>query len=382
MRIAELTTHVMHDGYRNLIFVVLTTDDGLTGIGEATLTNRVQAVLGYLHGHARSAVIGRDPTMAGAIWRDLYLGDFIRGGMIACAGLSGISQALLDLRGKALGVPAWQLLGGAVHDRVPVYANAWYMVDREPSAIAERARSVLALGYRELKIDPFGPGAYELTHVEETHSLAILGAVRDAVGPDVELYVEGHGRFATAQAVRLARALGDVRAGWFEEPTSWDDPGAWREVRAASLVPIAGGEHFTTRHGFRDVIENRAVDILQPDVCFAGGPLEVTRIAASADAHSIVVALHDSQGPVSTAASLHTAVTIPNLKTVELFDDFSAPFVRDAVRGAPHQVDGWLALPTEPGLGVDLDLDVIAEHPYRPFQFDLFSEGWERRFAR
>ena len=196
MRIAELTTHVMHDGYRNLIFVVLGTDDGLTGIGEATLTNRAEAVLGYLHGHARPALIGRDPTMAGAIWRDLYLGDFIRGGMIACAGLSAVSQALLDLRGKALGVPAWQLLGGAVHDRVPVYANAWYTVEREPSAIAEQARGVLALGYRELKIDPFGPGSYELTHREETHSLAILGAVRDAVGPDVELYVEGHGRFA------------------------------------------------------------------------------------------------------------------------------------------------------------------------------------------
>lgn len=382
MRIAELTTHVMHDGYRNLIFVVLATDDGLTGIGEATLTNRAEAVLGYLHGHARPALIGRDPTMAGAIWRDLYLGDFIRGGMIACAGLSAVAQALLDLRGKALGVPAWQLLGGAVHDRVPVYANAWYTVEREPSAIAEQALGVLALGYRELKIDPFGPGSYELTHREETHSLAILGAVRDAIGPDIELYVEGHGRFATAQAVRLARALGDVRAGWFEEPTSWDDPAAWREVRAASLVPIAGGEHFTTRHGFRDVIEDRAVDILQPDVCFAGGPLEVTHIAAAADAHSIVVALHDSQGPVSTAASLHTAVTIPNLKTVELFDDFSAPFVRDAVRGAPRQVDGWLALPTAPGLGVELDLNVIAEHPYRPYQFDLFSEGWERRFAR
>ena len=382
MRIVNLTTHVLYDGYRNLIFVRLHTDDGLTGVGEATLTNRTEAVLGYLHGHVLPAIIGREPSMSGAIWRDIYLGGFIRGGMIACAGLSAVSQALLDLRGKALGVPAWQLLGGAVHDRVPVYANAWYTVEREPAAIADRARAVIAMGYRALKIDPFGPGSYELSPQEERRSLAILGAVRDAIGADSELFVEGHGRFATGQAIRLARALGDVRAGWFEEPTSWDDPMAWREVRAHSPVPIAGGEHFTTRHGFRDIIDARAVDIVQPDVCYAGGPLEVTYIAAAADAHGIVVALHDSQGPVSTAASLHTAVTIPNLKMVELFDDFSAPFVRDAVRGAPRAVDGYLDLPTAPGLGVELDLDVIAEHPYQPYQFDLFSSGWEQRFVR
>jgi galactonate dehydratase len=382
MRIVDLSTHVLHDGYRNLIFVVLTTDDGLTGVGEATLTNRTEAVLGYLGGHVRPAILGRDPAMAGAIWQEIYLGGFIRGGMIACAGLSGVAQALLDLRGKALGVPAWQLLGGAIHERVPVYANAWYTVEREASAIAERALVVLEKGYRELKIDPFGPGSYELTAPEERLSLAILGAVRDAVGPDVEVYVEGHGRFATAQAVRVARALGEIRAGWFEEPTSWDDPMAWLEVRRQSPVPIAGGEHFTTRHGFRQIIDERCVDIVQPDVCYAGGPVEVTHIAAAADAHSIVVAFHDSQGPVSTAASLHTAVTIPNLKTVEYFDDFTAPFVRDAVRGAPLQRDGFLALPTAPGLGVELDLDVIAEHPYQPFKFDLFEEGWERRFER
>src|SRR5207253_2681102 len=128
MRIADLTTHVLHDGYRNLVWVVLNTDEGLTGVGEATLTNRTEAELGYLQGHVRPAVIGHDPTMAGRIWRDLYLGGFIRGGMIACAGLSAVAQALLDLRGKALGVPVWQLLGGAVHERVPVYANSWYTV--------------------------------------------------------------------------------------------------------------------------------------------------------------------------------------------------------------------------------------------------------------
>jgi galactonate dehydratase len=384
MRISDLTTHVLHDGYRNLVFVRLLTDDGLTGLGEATLINRTEAVVAYLHGHVKPALLGQDPAMGGRLWRDVYSGGFVRGGITTMAGLSAVAMALLDIEGKRMNVPAWRLLGGAVHERVPVYANAWYTVEREPSAIAERARLVLAMGYRALKIDPFGPGSYELSHEEERRSLAILGAVRDAVGPDVELFVEGHGRFSTGQATRMVRALAEVRAGWFEEPTSWDDPAAWLEVRRASAgaVPVAGGEHFSTRYGFRDALAGRWVDIIQPDVGYAGGPMELVHIASMADAFGIVVALHDSSGPVNTAASLHAAVTIPNLKIVELFNDFSAPFVRDAVIGHPVARDGWLDLPTAPGLGVDLDLDVIAEHPYENFAWNLFEEGWERRFAR
>jgi galactonate dehydratase len=384
MRIVDLTTHVLHDGYRNLSFVRLHTDEGITGLGEATLINRTEAVVAYLHGHVRPALLDQDPAMAGRLWRDVYQGGFVRGGITASAGLSAIATALLDIEGKRLGVPCWRLLGGAVHERVPVYANAWYTVEREPSAIAERARAVLGMGYRALKIDPFGPGSYELSRDEERRSVAIVGAVRDAVGPDVEVFVEGHGRFSTAQATRMVRLLADVGAGWFEEPTSWDDPAAWLEVRRASAgaVPVAGGEHFHTRYGFRDALAGRWVDIVQPDVGYAGGPLEVTHIAAMADAFGIVVALHDSQGPVNTAASLHAAVTIPNLKIQELFDDFSAPFVRDAVPGHPVAHDGYLAVPTAPGLGVDLDLDVIAAHPYEPYAWNLFEEGWERRFAR
>jgi galactonate dehydratase len=384
MRITDLTTHVLHDGYRNLTFVRLHTDEGLTGLGEATLINRTQAVVAYLEGHVKSAIVGQDPAMGGRLWQEVYSGGFIRGGIIGTAGLSAVTTAILDIEGKRLGVPAWRLLGGAVHDRVPVYANAWYTVEREPSAIAERARVVLGMGYRALKIDPFGPGSYELSPEEERRSLAILGAVRDAVGPDVELFVEGHGRFSTGQATRMVRLLAEVRAGWFEEPTSWDDPAAWLEVRRASggMVPVAGGEHFNTRFGFRDALAGRWVDIIQPDVGYCGGPVELTHIAAMADAFGIVVALHDSSGPVSTAASLHAAVTIRNLKMVELFDDFSAPFVRAAVPGHPVAVDGYLPLPTAPGLGVDLDLDVIADHPYQPFAWNLFEEGWERRFER
>ena len=179
MQIVDLTTHVLHDGYRNLVFVRVHTDEGISGLGEATLINRTEAVVAYLVGHVRPAILGQDPAMGGKLWRDIYSGGFMRGGIIATAGLSAVATALVDIEGKRLGVPAWRLLGGAVHERVPVYANAWYTVEREPSAIAERAKVVLGMGYRALKIDPFGPGSYELSPVEERLSLDILGAVRD-----------------------------------------------------------------------------------------------------------------------------------------------------------------------------------------------------------
>jgi galactonate dehydratase len=382
MKIVDLKTHVMHDGWRNLIFVQLVTDEGLTGLGEATTANREEAVLAYLEGVRRRHVLGSDPYHVEDLWTRVYRGDFIRGGTIACAGLSAIDMACYDIMGKALGVPVWKLLGGACRERVPCYANGWYTTEREPQAIAERARIVLERGYRALKIDPFGAGSFELTRSERRLSLAILAAVRDAVGPDVDLFVEGHGRFSPHEAVYLANAMLDLDVGWFEEPCPWDDPLAWREVKTKTMVPIAGGEHFQTRYGFRTVFESRAVDILQPDVGYVGGLTEMRKVAAWADAYSILVAPHNSQGPVNTAASVHAAAAMPNFKIQEVFDDFMPPFVKAAVPGCPNVVDGYVELPSAPGLGVELDEAVIAEHPPQQNYFNLFAEGWERRFAR
>jgi galactonate dehydratase len=382
VKIVDLKTHVMHDGWRNLIFVQLVTDEGLTGLGEATTANREEAVLGYLEGARHRHVLGSDPFDVEDLWMRVYRGDFIRGGTIACAGLSAIDVACYDLMGKALGVPVWKLLGGACREHVACYANGWYTTEREPAAIAGRAREVLRRGYGALKIDPFGAGSLELTRAERQRSLAILAAVREAVGPDVQLFVEGHGRFSPHEGVLLARAMEELDPGWFEEPCPWDDPLAWREVKEKTTVPIAGGEHFQTRYGYRTVFEVRAVDILQPDVGYVGGLTEMRKVAAWADAYSILVAPHNSQGAVNTAASVHAAFAMPNFKIQEVFDDFMPPYVKAAVPGCPQVVDGRVALPTAPGLGVELDEAVIAEHPQRQNYFNLFAEGWERRFDR
>lgn len=380
MKITQLNTFILFDGWRNLIFVELETDAGLTGLGEATLANRTEAVVAYLQAAAPQHLIGRDPFDTEAIWQQMYQGDFIRGGMIACAGLSAVDIACHDLMGQALSVPAYKLLGGAFRDAVPCYANGWYTVERTPEAIAARAQAVTGHGYRALKIDPFGAGAGELTRAERALSVSIVRAVREAVGPDVDIFIEGHGRFAPLEAIRIARLLEPLDIGWFEEPCPWDDPRAWREVRDKSGIPIAGGEHFCTRYGYRTVIEERCVDILQPDVLYCGGMTEMRKLCAWADAYSILIAPHNSQGPVCTAATAHVARGIPNLKIMEVFDDFMPPFVRAAIPGHPPVVDSGIVLSERHGLGVTLNKEVIARYAYTPTYFNLFGEGWEQRF--
>ena len=381
MKITDLRTHVLFDGWRNLIFVELTTDAGVTGLGEATLANRTEAVVAYLHGAKEKHVVGSDPFDTEALWARVYRGDFIRGGMIACAGLSAIDIACHDIQGKTLGVPVYKLLGGTFREAVPCYANGWYTVERDPEAIAARAKEVVTRGYNALKIDPFGAGAGELTRGERALSVAIVRAVREAVGPNVDVFVEAHARFAPVEAIRLCRLLEPFDIGWFEEPCPWDDPLAWREVKDKVSVPIAGGEHFCTRYGFRQVIEHRCVDILQPDVLYCGGLTEMRKICAWADAYSLLIAPHNSQGPVCTAASAHVARGLPNLKVLEVFDDFMPPFVKAAVPGCPNVQASAITLSDDrPGLGVSLDRDVLAAHAYEPTFFNLFGEGWERRF--
>ncbi len=380
MIITGLTTHILNDGWRNLIFVELQTDAGITGLGEATLANRTESVVAYLHEAKAKHVIGSDPFDTESLWQRIYKGDFIRGGMVACAGLSAVDIACHDIIGKALGVPAYKLLGGSVRESIPCYANGWYTVERTSEKIAERAVEVVKRGYRAMKIDPFGPGAGELTRSERALSVGIIRAIRETVGDDVEIFVEAHARFAPVEAIRLCRLLEPYDIGWFEEPCPWDDPLAWREVKDKVGVPIAGGEHFCTRYGFRTVIENRCVDILQPDVLYCGGLSEMRKLCAWADAYSLLIAPHNSQGPVCTTASTHAALGIPNLKILEVFDDFMMPQVKASVPGCANVVNSRISLSDRPGLGIELDHDVISRHPYVPTFFNLFGEGWERRF--
>jgi galactonate dehydratase len=379
MRITAVEPLVLGTSWRNLVFIKVKTDEGLYGIGECTLQNREEGVLGYLGGAARRHVIGSDPFNIEDLWLRMYRNDFWRGGVIATTVMSGIEIACWDIIGKATSQPVWRLLGGRCHEKVKAYANAWYTVERQPEEFARRVKVVLDKGYKALKVDPFGPGTLELTREEKNRSVELVAAIRDAVGPDIEIFVEMHGRFSAATAIELARMLDPFMPGWIEEPCPPEDIPSLQKVAEHVTVPVATGERYYTRYGFREPIESGAPDIIQADIIHAGGILEMKKIAALADVRSMMMAPHNSNGPVCTAASVHFDFCTTNFKIQECFDDFSETWVRDAVPGCPVPRDGYFELPEKPGLGIDINEDVLKEHPYKEGFFNLFAEDWHMR---
>ena len=383
MKITGLKTFVLGSGWRNLILLRLETDQpGLYGVGEATVQWGDEGMLGYLASLEKRYLLGADPRDIESLWERVYRNEYWRRDFFVCSALGGVEMACWDILGKSLGVPVWRLLGGKCREVIPAYANGWYQVERTPDAIARRAESVIAMGYRALKIDPFGSGSYEMTESEKRRSVEIIAAVRAAIGSDAELFVEMHGRFAPHTAIDLCHRLAPYRPGWFEEPVPPENMQALVEVRRAVAplgIPVAAGERLFTRYLFLDVFRERAVDIIQPDVCHAGGLAETRKIAAMAEAHYIPVAPHNACSPVGTMASIHLAVATPNFKIQETFDDMVEPWVRDAIIGRPLVTDGCFALPEKPGLGVDLDEAVIAAHPPREGFMDFWKAGWEKR---
>jgi galactonate dehydratase len=382
MRIAEVRPLVLGTAWRNLTYVVVRTDDGLEGVGEVRMINETEALLGYLAEAVPVHVLGADPFEIEALIQRLWRREYARAGQIAMSALAVLEMACWDIVGKALGEPVYRLLGGAVRDRIPAYANGWYTVERTPEEFHAAARRVLDKGYRALKLDPFGAGTWELEPEERRHALALVEAVRDAVGPDVAILIEMHGRFTPAEAVSIARELEPFRPAWIEEPVPPENLAALKKVSERVSIPVATGERIHARDEFRELFELQAADVVQPDLTMCGGIAETRRIAAWAEAYYVLVAPHNVGGPVSTAAALHLAATTPNFKIQEHFNDFAESYVKAAAPGNPEVVDGAFALPEGPGLGVTLDEDVVAEHPRQTIHFDLFADDWHLRQAR
>jgi galactonate dehydratase len=384
MRISGLRTGVVGTPWRHLTFVELETDEGLTGVGETRMINHTQALLGYLAEIESTHVLGRDPFEVEALVQRMVRLDYGRSGEIAMSALAVVEMACWDIIGQALGQPVHRLLGGAVRERVKAYANGWYTVERTPEEFHAAARRVAERGYRALKFDPFGAGLWELEPEERRRSIALVEAVRDAVGEDVEMLIEMHGRFAPSAAIEIARELERWRPGWIEEPVPPENLKALAKVAERVSIPVATGERIHARGEFRELFELQAADIVQPDLAHFGGLLEARKLAATAETHFVLVAPHNVCGPVATAANLHLAACTPNFKIQEHFNDFADSWIHDVAPGLPQvdPSDGCFPVPTAPGLGVTIDWDAVAERPPEPIHFDLFSPGWERREAR
>ncbi len=386
MKIVDVRTHVVSTAWRNLTFVRVLTDEGIEGVGEVRMINHTDALVGYLAEAVPNHVLGHDPRNIEDIVRRMYLYDYARPGEIAMSAIATIEMACWDIFGKSVGLPVYQLLSGAVRDKIKAYANGWYTVERTPEEFHAAAKRAIARGYRALKFDPFGAGYYELERGEKTKVIALVEAVRDAIGPDPEIMLEMHGRFNPVTAIEMARELARFDPSWVEEPVPPENLAALKKASEQIGVPVATGERIHTRYEYRKLLELGAADIIQPDITHIGGILKAKKIAAWADAYYVLVAPHNVGGPVATAANLHFAASTPNFKIQEHFNDFAEDWVKKLAPGNPKVIDGYFGLPQGPGLGVTLDLDEVQHHPrkhifFNPYDDNWYDDNWHRRQA-
>lgn len=384
MQISKVTPLILGTVWRNLTYVKVETDEGLVGVGEVRALNRTDSLLGYLREAVPRYVLGSDPFDIEKIVGRMLRDDFVGGNDISMSGIAIIEMACWDIIGKALNQPVYRLLGGAVREKIKAYANGWYTVERTPEEFHVAAQSAVAKGYHALKFDPFGGGYFELEASEKRRGVSLVEAVRDAVGPDVDIFIEMHGRFNPVTAIEMIRELAPFKPGWVEEPVPPDNLKALKKVAEAVAplgVPVATGERLHTLYQCRELFEYQAADILQVDISHFGGISYTKKLAGWAEAYYMLVAPHNVGGPVSTAAALHFAASTPNFKIQENFNDFGESYVKEAVTGLPEVEDGYFPLPSGPGLGITLNEDVIAEHPRQKVHFNLFAEDWHKRDA-
>lgn len=379
MKIVDVRTHLV-DFYRtNLVLIEVETDDGITGIGEGTLEHNELAVCGSIN-DMTAAVIGRDPRRIRRNFHDLDRDFYWRGGPVTMTALSALEMAMWDISGKALGVPAYELAGGRFRDRIKPYANGWFGGATTAEQFAKLAKETVDRGFLALKWDPFGPAYMTLTKAEFNASLECIDAVRQAVGPDIDLLIEAHGRFDVATAIAITKEIEQFHPGWIEEPIPPDNLDALAEVRAKCPIPIAAGERWYGTKGFAPVISRHLVDFIQPDICHAGGIGQLLALASMAEAHYIPFAPHNPNGPVATAATMQTAASAPNFRYLEMVVT-APPYRKDIVTEHLKFSDGYLEVPDGPGLGVEISFDRLAEHPYDQKRSRYFSEDRANRLG-
>lgn len=364
MKVTDVKTFVV-DCYRtNWVFVKVYTDEGIDGVGEATLEYKEKALCGAVE-HIREYLIGKNPLEIEKHWFEIYRGAYWRGGAVLMSALSAVETALWDILGKTLNVPVYQLLGGKVRDKVRIYVNGWFAGAKEPKEFAEKAKEAMERGVTALKWDPFGKNYLELSSSELNRALNCVAAVRESVGSEVDLLIEGHGRFNIPTAIKIAKELEPFRPMLFEEPVPPDNLEALKEVRSKSLVAISAGERLYTRWDYRRMFDLMAADYIQPDVSHAGGILELKKIAAEAESRYIPFAPHNPSGPAANAATLQLAANCPNFSILEIM--YADVDYRKAITNEElNYKDGYMEIPNKPGLGIELNEEECQKYPYMP----------------
>ena len=364
LKVTEVIPHVLFAGRTNLVFVEVRTDAGIVGLGEASLEGKTEAVVGAIN-DVKEYLIGQDPTRIEHHWQTIYRHSFWRGGVVIGSAISGIEQALWDILGKALGVPVYELLGGRVRDRVRLYANG--PRGDTPEAVAESCARLVEAGWGALKLAPFDAVPGVAGRPELVAARRQMGLIRDAVGPDIDILIDCHGRLSPTSAIQMADALEEFDIFFFEEPVLPEDPRAMAEVAASISIPVATGERLFTKWGFRDILEVGAAAVLQPDLAHCGGIWEGRKIAAAAEVSYVAVAPHNPYSWLLTMTSLQLDFATPNFLIQEFLVDHPPAVERLFTERFTWLPGGWVEPPTAPGLGVELDWDAVRAHEQLPY---------------
>jgi galactonate dehydratase len=373
MHISAINTYYSKEAHRNLIFIEVVTDDGLTGVGETYSVGPDDGVAAIVK-NFETWLIGKNPFDIERHWQMMYNFSRFPGGLFLMSAISGIDIALWDLKGKAAGLPVYALLGGRVRDRIRTYGHAQGASAEE---IAEDAKKkVEKYHFTAVKCFPL--------IISETIPLwksvmregeKRIRAIRETLGPDFDIAVDAHAAIPTPyQAIEAAKMLEPFQPLFMEEPTRPENIDALSRVARNTTIPIATGEMLYTKWDFKELLNREAASIIQPDICIAGGITETKKIAAVAESFYVPLAPHNPMGPIATAANVHLCAVIPNFLILEYQPDDTAERL-DIIDKPVEFADGWLEIPNRPGLGIELNKKGLAKHPpknwHRPFRYTL-----------
>ena len=366
MKITAITPHMVRVGIRNQLIVKVDTDAGIHGWGESGLSSRERAVMGALH-HFSRFIVGQDPFRIGRIWQEIYRSQYFEGGRVLTAAMAALDIALHDIKGKALGVPVYDLLGGRQRDVVPTFATTQNM---SRDGMVADARALVAAGWDAIRLVPSGQDSDRLfdprAHIARTADWCI--AVREAVGPEIVLGIDWHHRLSVAEAASFCQKLPPGTLDFLEEPIRDETPSAYAALRRMTDIPFAIGEEFASKWQFLPFIEGDLHQFNRVDICNVGGLTEAMKVAGWSEAHYVDMMPHNPLGPICTAATVHFAAAVPNFAWLETraapteaaalgFDD-RALFPRQVtLDGAVYPV------PDAPGLGVEVDEDELLSRP-------------------
>ncbi len=363
MKVTDVKTFVVDCFRTNWIFVKVYTDEGITGVGEATLEYKEKALVGAVE-HIKEYLAGQNPFDIEKHWHTIYRDAYWRGGAVLMSALSAVEMALWDILGKSLHVPVYQLLGGKVHDKVRIYVNGWFAGAKTPEEFAEKAKMAAERGVTAMKWDPFGKSYLEISNKDLNTALTCVAAVRDAVGKDIDLLIEGHGRFNVPTGIKIAKELEPFKPMFFEEPVPPDNLDALKAVKDSSPVAVSAGERLYTRWDYRPMFDKNAADYIQPDISHAGGIMELKKIAAEAESRYIPFAPHNPSGPVANAATLQLAACCPNFCILEIMYSDVA-WRKEITNESLVYEDGYITIPDKPGLGIEINEEECLQHPYQ-----------------